>query len=303
MAHASVKYWVFSILFLPNIFPTVICFSAPRIGFLVQRQHQHLHLHQQHHQLRSTKNDDGSIESLKTTIEKAIIPTKRGVSATEQQKAEIDSLILELESQCPLEAPARDPRMEGKWRVEYTTAPPPSNGQLGPFTGIARQVIDLDGGNYVNLLQVEPNQWLAAELRAKWFDWDGTYLEDGENPIDDSQNNDKEEETVIESTNASYETGNVFSSFKSFVSSLNSSPTKSSKSKAVDYGATSWKVDFESLSIKLFGVPIVTKQFENTSRVWRMSYLDDDVRIVRAGRTGKSKDDVVFYMTKESEAN
>jgi hypothetical protein len=49
----------------------------------------------------------------------------------------------------------------------YSTAPPPSNGALGPFPGVAYQDIDLDGGTYVNRL-VLPRDWLGAELSARW---------------------------------------------------------------------------------------------------------------------------------------
>ena len=66
---------------------------------------------------------------------------------------------------------------------------------------------------------------------------------------------------------------------------------------ADDPGATTWKVDFESLTLSLFRIPIFTQQFKaGTSRTWRMSYLDDDTRIVRAGKTGRGEDDWIFYM-------
>ena len=77
----------------------------------------------------------------------------------------------------------------------------------------------------------------------------------------------------------------------------NDSPTNND---VIDYGATSWKVDFKTITISLFDIPLLKQQFkEGTSRVWRMSYLDNDTRIVRAGRTGKGEDDVVFYMIRK----
>ena len=113
--------------------------------------------------------------------------------------------------------PARDPKMEGSWIVLYTDAPPPSNGQLGFLKGIAKQVIDLDGGRYRNELYVGGNgvdddegAWLTAVLDAKWEEWDGIYLDD-----DDDENESSSNIVVAEE----------------------------------DAGATTWKVDFESLTL------------------------------------------------------
>jgi hypothetical protein len=63
-----------------------------------------------------------------------------------------------------------------------------------------------------------------------------------------------------------------------------------------DWGACHWKVTFLQLQICLLGLPLFTKQFgPETSRVWRTTYLDDEIRIVRAGKTGRIEDEVVFY--------
>ena len=104
--------------------------------------------------MSSTSVSTEEIEGLKQQIENEIKTTKRGLSASPEQQTKIDSLVQSLESLCPYEEPARMPEMAGKWIVDYTTAPPPSNGKLGPFEGIARQIIDLDAGTYVNYLSV-----------------------------------------------------------------------------------------------------------------------------------------------------
>eukprot|EP00958_Prasinococcus_capsulatus_P010175 scaffold993_cov393-Prasinococcus_capsulatus_cf.AAC.12 len=44
--------------------------------------------------------------------------------------------------------------LDGAWEVRYTTAPPPSNGQLGPFGGVAVQRIDMSNTAYVNELSI-----------------------------------------------------------------------------------------------------------------------------------------------------
>ena len=177
------------------------------------------------------------------------------------------SLLANLETLCPLSEPARDARMEGPWVVLYTDAPPPSNGQLG-FKGIAKQVIDLKDGQYRNELYVggsgpdsDQDAWLTAILDATWTEWDGQYLDAEDGSL-----------AAPESSNAN-----------------------------IDHGATTWKVDFKSLTLSLFGIPLFNQQFKvGTSRTWKMTYLDDDTRIVRAGKTGRGEDDWIFYMRRGS---
>lgn len=76
--------------------------------------------------------------------------------------------------------------------------------------------------------------------------------------------------------------------------------TKSKASETgTDWGATHWKVTFIQLQICLFGVPVFTKPFgPETCRIWRTTYLDDEIRVVRAGRTGRDDDAYVFYTTR-----
>ncbi|KAL7488719.1 hypothetical protein ACHAW6_014312 [Cyclotella cf. meneghiniana] len=197
------------------------------------------------------------ISSTKAELEASLTGTDRGRSASPSQKDHIHSLISKLESLCPLSEPARDPRMDGPWVVLYTDAPPPSNGQLLLWRGIAKQVIDLEGGRYRNELYIggsgddeDKDPWLKAVLDASWEEWDGVYL-DG----------------------------------------------SGGRATFADYGASTWKVTFERLSILLLGLPIFTQQFkEGTARTWKMTFLDDNTRVVRAGKTGKEDDDWLFYM-------
>jgi len=218
--------------------------------------------------------DPAAVADAKLLIEDKIANTDRGRSMQDSDRPAIHSLLSNLESLCALSAPARDARMEGPWIVLYTDAPPPSNGQLGFLKGIAKQVNELNGGPYRNELYVggdgvdeDENAWLTAILDAKWYEWDGVYLDD---PAEDDGSSDSS-------------------------SSGNSIAVVAEEEK--DPGATTWKVDFESITLSLFGVSIFTQQFEaGTSRTWRMSYLDDDTRIVRAGKTGRGEDDWIFYM-------
>eukprot|EP00536_Pseudo-nitzschia_multiseries_P008992 jgi/Psemu1/306220/fgenesh1_kg.241_\ len=184
--------------------------------------------------------------------------------------------------------------MAGNWIVEYTTAPPPSNGKLGPFVGIARQIIDLDKGTYVNYLSVPGDiekEFLSAKLEATFEEWDGTLLKDDRDENSDSG----VDSDGLTSTEPPPPTNWLQSSISSIFQ------PQSNKKSATDYGSDSWKVDFKTLTIKLFGYTLLQKSFdEGTSRVWKMSYLDGDgTRIVRAGRTGKDEDAMLFYMKRE----
>lgn len=191
-----------------------------------------------------------------------VASTDRGRKVSDSQRSELESYFQQLEGQCTLPEPARSPLVEGSWTVEYTDAPPPSNGQLGPFAGFAYQEVNLETGRYANILKVPPNDWLSATLEATWKEWDGVLIED---------------DTV-------------------------DSGTAMPPNEDEDYGATSWVVTFESLTIKLFGFPLINQKFENTKRVWRTTYVDDNTRIVRAGRTGEKKDEMFFYMTRNDDS-
>ena len=150
---------------------------------------------------------------------------------------------------------------------------------------MAKQVIDLQKGTYKNELYVggsgadeDQNAWLSAVLEATWKEWDGVYLDDN----DDSSNDENDGEASDTSSNTN---------------------TASSTPPAIiDHGATTWRVDFVSLTLSIFQVPIFTQTFqEGTARTWKMTYLDEDTRIVRAGKTGRGEDDWIFYMRRGGE--
>ena len=190
---------------------------------------------------------------MKQALSELMSGTDRGRTTSPKQQQELETKLQQLEATCTLKAPANSPLVEGSWIVDYTTAPPPSNGQLGPFRGVARQVVSLKDGTYRNLLSVPPNDWLTASLDATWEEWDGKYLDE-------------------------------------------ESPTKDT---TPHVGGSCWKVTFDSLTIRLFGIPLFTNKFDNVQRIWRTTYVDDQTRIVRAGKTGRQDDEMTFYMTRE----
>lgn len=218
------------------------------------------------------------IDDLKSEIQAQIVGTQRGLKTTDNQKEAIDRLIQDLEKSCELAAPARSPLMGGKWIVEYTTSPPPSNGKLGPFVGFARQIIDLDEGTYVNYLSVPGDvekEWLSASLEATFEEWDGEFLEDDREEESKTINvaMDDNNDVTVKENNREEKADDFISAFKSMFSGNNKDNSVS------DYGALNWKVDFQTLTIKAFGITLLTKKFENTSRVWKMSYLDESSRV------------------------
>lgn len=199
-------------------------------------------------------SDDVRILELKNAILRAAKESK-GISTTETEKEDMNARIIRLETAAPpLTSQPRD-LLERTWRVRYSTAPPPSNGRLGPFVGTALQSLDVTNKIYANELLVgkdESNPWLSACLLADWDELE--------------------------------------------------SPDR-------------WKVNFRSITLSLFQTELFTQPFpEGTSRIWITTYLDTDMRIVRAGPTeaeakrmgNAAKSDVqnysVFVMTRESES-
>lgn len=54
-------------------------------------------------------------------LEKAV-SLKRGASATEEDKAEVETIIKELERRNPTKSPLQSPLINGRWKLEYTTS-------------------------------------------------------------------------------------------------------------------------------------------------------------------------------------
>ena len=167
-----------------------------------------------------------SVDDTKMRLLEACEPTGNGLTATDEQRSGIEALICDLETLNPTRGPGESDLLEGMWRVVYSTAPPPSNGSLGPFKGTAYQNVNLEEGVYANILEVPPNAWLAARLEAGW----------------------------------------------------------------VTLNPSRWRVIFKSIAISLFGFKLFSKDFEDTTRVWDFTYLDEDLRVVRAARNDAALD-------------
>jgi hypothetical protein len=172
----------------------------------------------------------------------------------------LEPLLERIEAKNTVQEPNRDPGFKGRWHVWYTNCPPPSNGQLGPFQGSAEQDIAMegDGEAYNNILRLPANC-----NDGQWL----TVVLDG--LWEEWDGNHLSAGTLVEAA-----------------------PNKDQ-----DWGARFWKVTFLRLNFNLFGNLVLSKEFPaRVARVWRSTYLDDNTKIVRAGRTGRADDESVFYM-------
>ena len=166
-----------------------------------------------------------ALAPVKAAVFAAVEGTEKGLSCTDAQRAAVEAAVSALEARNPTTRPAASELQAGNWEVVYSTAPPPSNGSLGPFRGVAYQDINFADKSYVNVLSVPPADWLGARLVADWAPAEGD-----------------EDDRV-------------------------------------------WIVSFREVSVRLLGFRLFTKTFDNTTRVWDQTYVDEDMRVVRAART------------------
>lgn len=173
----------------------------------------------------ATSTSPDALAPVKAAVFAAVEGTEKGLSCTDAQRAAVEAAVSALEACNPTTRPAASELQAGNWEVVYSTAPPPSNGSLGPFRGVAYQDINFADKSYVNVLSVPPADWLGARLVADWAPAEGD-----------------EDDRV-------------------------------------------WIVSFREVSVRLLGFRLFTKTFDNTTRVWDQTYVDEDTRVVRAART------------------
>jgi len=121
---------------------------------------------------QSPASPDDAAESPIEELLVAIDGTQGGRAASPQLRQRVEELIRRVEEmdRRPESETAKAQLLDGAWEVRYTTAPPPSNGQLGPFGGVAVQRIDMSNTAYVNELSIPSPEkpWLTARLQATW---------------------------------------------------------------------------------------------------------------------------------------
>ena len=94
-------------------------------------------------------------EVLKRSILSALAPFgDPAMRVPAETAAQVDAQCAELEARSPTRSPARGGigAIDGRWRVRWSDAPPPSNGALGPIAGEAYQIVDAAGKTYSNEL-------------------------------------------------------------------------------------------------------------------------------------------------------
>lgn len=57
-----------------------------------------------------------------------------------------------------------------------------------------------------------------------------------------------------------------------------------------------WEVKFEHVEVTAWGRRVVHREFKNVSRIWKITYLDPELRVVRARRPEKREDQAFLFV-------
>ena len=119
--------------------------------------------------LKTNNNRSSPLENAKDELEVFCVQMNKGIDISEKEKEEVDERVKNVEKY--YQSSSTNKTMEdlanGCWRVIYSTAPPPSNGQLfGPIVGTAFQSIDTKEKTYENVLAL--GNWLTLRLKATY---------------------------------------------------------------------------------------------------------------------------------------
>lgn len=160
--------------------------------------------------------DSQRVQDIKAEIKALAKGTSNGISASEEVRKNISRLVAELEAANPTPDLTNSPKLDGSWKLVYTTNEGSSAGKLGPLVGEVEQLIRIDGVDYINFVRVAGGA-IEGALRATW---------------------------------------DVLAKDK-------------------------WQVNFESVRFSVLGITLVEKDLSAVG-IWRMSFLDDDFRILYA---------------------
>lgn len=160
--------------------------------------------------------DSQRVQDIKAEIKALAKGTSNGISASEEVRGNISRLVAELEAANPTPDLTNSPKLDGSWKLVYTTNEGSSAGKLGPLVGEVEQLIRTDDRDYINFVRVAGGA-IEGALRATW---------------------------------------DVLAKDK-------------------------WQVNFESVRFSVLGITLVQKDLSAVG-IWRMSFLDDDFRILYA---------------------
>ena len=165
--------------------------------------------------------DSQRVQDIKAEIKALAKGTSNGISASEEVRGNISRLVAELEAANPTPDLTNSPKLDGSWKLVYTTNEGSSAGKLGPLVGEVEQLIRIDGRvggeeDYINVVRIAGGA-IEGALRATW---------------------------------------DVLAKDK-------------------------WQVNFESVRFSVLGITLVQKDLSAVG-IWRMSFLDDDFRILYA---------------------
>lgn len=173
----------------------------------------------------NNSNKQQRAELLKAELLRQTSGTGNGIYASESEQKEITSIVQALEKlNTSVPKISSSPKLNGNWRLIYTTNEGSSAGKLGPWIGRVNQIIDIEGNTYENVVCLGPSL-LVGRLKATW----------------DTLSN------------------NV------------------------------WRVKFIDIELKLLNTVTLLKKPLQATGIWRMTYLDDSLRILYAsGEGGKT---------------
>ena len=116
--------------------------------------------------------DPQRVEEIKTEIKALARETSNGISASDEVRQQISTLVSELEAANPTRDLTTSPKLDGRWTLVYTTNGGSSAGKLGPFVGDVEQLIRIDGRDveeqdYFNYVRIAGGA-VEGALRATW---------------------------------------------------------------------------------------------------------------------------------------
>jgi hypothetical protein len=107
-----------------------------------------------------------SIE-LKDKIRALSRNTDNGIKADMKAKEEIAATVKLLEAMNPTKDLTSNKKLDGDWKLIYTTNEGSSAGKIGPFVGQVNQIISYNDKEYVNTVNI--GNIVVASLAATWI--------------------------------------------------------------------------------------------------------------------------------------